>query len=572
MALKLLFKIPTIFMVVKVLIINPPLVMNKTLLLTLSILCTFYAQQSIAQITPDSSFSQDGYIIDTRGMDFFAPTTKLLELADGSVLIPGFFGDRFVLRKYDASGNMVTTFGANGEATIPALDHHLSKVCDIDITNDNKIWLLTEYVERAVQLSDSDKAYIVIMSFNEDGTINNSFNSSGYKVDQPYQDYYYHPKAMAIDKRENQTAIYVGSWAYQNGHNICSAGYGQWCISKYNTNGSRGTGFNNTGILQANANIINQAPTTAPLAIIGDLQVMQSGTLVGAGAMFNLDSSFFSFRLLSDGQWDHSFGLNGRHIHKVDFEVPTNDLSNTQVLADGSAVFYSSYRYGSDSTIVNIAKSDNAGNTINSFGPNGKITSGYRCQQYPVLIFKSDQSFLIAYYKQYGVQTDQKIEFSRYDQNGVQDISFGVGGICQTHPRNPDNYINASQVLHGIWTKDETGLYLASQNQPQGAIMPGSGLFKFKWPDLAPTSVADIDAHKIFSIYPNPLQSSNSLNVEYGQQIKSLKLYSAQGNLIDIKSLLKGRKNAIVQFPKTVSPGVYYLLINEEKGSAVIIK
>lgn len=547
--------------------------MIRPLLLTLITLpAIFCAQQSAAQIIPDSSFSQDGYIIDARGNDYFSTTTRLLELSDGSVLIPGFFGDKFILRKYDASGNIVTTFGTNGEATMPALDHHLSKVCDIDITRDNKIWLLTEHIEWGAQLSDSDKAYICIMSFNEDGTINNSFNGTGYLSDQPLSDYYYHPKAMAIDNRENKTAIYVGSWAYENGHNICSAGYGQWCLSKYNTNGTRETGFYNSGFLQSNANAIKQAPAAAPLAIISDIQVMPSGTLVAAGAMFNLDSSFFSIRLLPNGQWDNSFGVNGRHIHKVDFEVPTNDLANAQVLPDGSAVFYSSYRSGSDSTIVNIAKSDNMGNAINAFGINGKIASGYRCQQYPVLIFKSDQSFLMAYYKQYAAQADQKIEFMHYHSNGSRDMNFGVDGICVTHPVNPDNYINVSQVLHGIWTKNETGLYLASQNQPQGAPWPGSGLFKFKWPGLAPTSVKELKVNGQYSIYPNPLHASDNLNVESDLEIKSLNLYSVQGNLIPVKTHFVNKKRATVQFPQNLSPGVYYLFINGAKVSAVVMK
>lgn len=548
--------------------------MTRSLLLTLLMLYAACIQQSTAQIIPDSSFSQDGYILDIRQNDLFSPITKLMELPDGSVLIPGFFGDRFILRKYDAAGNIVTTFGTNGEATMPALNNHLSTICDIDVTSDNKIWVLTEYINWSAQLSDSDKAYIAIMSFNEDGSANNTFNGSGYLIDQPMQDYYYHPNTMAIDKGGNKAAIYIGSWAYENGHNICSAGFGQWCISKYNTDGTRETGFNTTGFLQGNASIINQAPTTAPLAIIYDLQVMNSGNIVAAGSMFNLDSSFFSLRLLPNGQWDNTFGINGRHIHKVDFEVPTNDMTNSRVLSDGSAVFYTSYRYGNDSTVVNIAKSDNTGHAMNSFGSNGKIISGYGCQQYPVLIFKSDQSFLMAYYKQYPSQSDQKIEFAHFNQNGVQDMSFGVNGICRTHPRNPDNYLNVSQVIDGIWTGNETGIYLATQNWPQGSVWPGSGLFKFIWPGSppAPTSIQNVTSNVHYSVYPNPLQPGNYLTVESDKEIKSLKLYSVQGNLIYIKTQFKDKKKAILQIPQNLSAGVYYLFSNEEKISAVIIK
>lgn len=519
--------------------------------------------------SPDSSFSQDGYIIDTRGNDFFSPSTKVLELADGAVLIPGFFGDKFILRKYDSSGNIVTTFGTNGEAKMPALDNHLSAVLDIDVTDDNRIWVLTEYVNRAVTLSDSDQAYITIMSFNGNGSVNTSFNGTGYKIDQPFTNYYYHPKAMAIDKRANNTAIYVGSWAYLDGHNICSAGYGQWCISKYNMNGTRETGFNSTGIMQDNASVIKQAPTAGPLAVIHDMQIMSNGNLVAAGNMFAPDSSFFSIKLLPNGQWDNSFGSNGRHIHKVSFEVPSNDMSDCQVLPDGSAIFYSSYRQGSDTIIVNIAKSGNTGTTINSFGTNGKITAGYSGE--PVFIFRKDQSFLAAYYRKYGA-TDQKIEFIHYSANGVQDMSFGVGGICQAHPRNPDTYVNRSSIRHGIWTKNETGLYLATQNQPQGTTWFGSGLFKFKSPGLAPASVQSIHVPTLYSIYPNPLQASGNLTVECDHEIKTLNLYSVQGSLVKTNAQFINDKKAVLHFPENISPGVYYLFINNEKTSAVVIK
>ena len=60
--------------------------------------------------------------------------------------------------------------------------------------------------------------------------------------------------------------------------------------------------------------------------------------------------------------------------------------------------------------------------------------------------------------------------------------------------------------------------------------------------------------------------------MESDKEIKSLKLYSVQGNLIYIKTQLKDKKKAILQIPQNLSAGVYYLFSNEEKISAVIIK
>lgn len=550
--------------------------MRLQILLSYLLLCGIHSI-SYAQLFPDSTFSQDGYFIQTDSNNSISGS-RVMQLGDGSILVAGTFNGEFRLRKYDALGNPAMGFGTNGSTSIPALDAepgNVNFIFDIDTTHDQKITVLAELSEMNISQFDSSKSRIVLVRFNGNGSIDNTFNGSGYLVDQPVSNYYYYPKAMAIDKLGNKNQIYVGSVAYEVGHASCPMGYGRWCVTKYNNNGTRETGFNTTGILQDDASAIKQATAQTPMATIYDMRVMPSGHLTVAGALHYVESAFFAFRLSPNGQWDNSFGSNGRHTHPVGFQVPTNDLTNSQVLTDGSSVFYSCLRYfGSpDSTVLSVVKSDASGNSVNTFGTGGTLTTSYLSGQYPILIFKSDLSFLLSYYRKYGAQfADQKIEFKRFQVNGSPDMGFGIQGICKTQPRTPDDYINQSQVLHGIWTKNETGLFLACTNQPWGIGGNGSGIFKYKWPGLTPLNSSLVESANVSTIYPNPAFAHQSILIENEQEISTIHLFNLQGARMPVNFQHLSANKVSMALNATLQPGLYFVLINQKEISKIVIQ
>jgi hypothetical protein len=126
------------------------------------------------------------------------------------------------------------------------------------------------------------------------------------------------------------------------------------------------------------------------------------------------------------GQFVNSYGTNGRCAYPINFMAPTNDLTNAQVLADGSCAFHSILRYtnasGVDSSEMNMVKMNPTGMPDYTFGSAGVLNTHYYSFQYTRLLFKSDNSFLLSYYRKYS--SDQKMEFMRFSQNGVQDMSF----------------------------------------------------------------------------------------------------------------------------------------------------
>ena len=505
-----------------------------------------FALHANAQLVPDSTYSQDGYFITPNtGYDRVAP--RIFELPDGSILAAGVNMNptmRFTLWKFTPTGQPDTQFGNNGEASNVQLDSELGyiyNIRDIDTLADGKIVVLAEQIIRGANL-DLDQYAIALIRFNADGSTDNTFNTKGYLLDKPKNNYEYVPGAMAIDKVDGKGDIYVGCLAVHTGNATCPAGFAQWSISKYTQNGSKDLSFNNnTGYIQEDASVIMQGNTAAAMAIIHDMRVMDNGKLIAAGAFFTVDSAYFSFKLSNTGQWDNTFGNNGRCVHHVHFPVPSNDFSNAKVLSDGSSMFYSILTYYNqpslDSSELFCVKNTPLGIPSTSFGINGVLNFSYYSQQYPVFIPKSDQSFLFAYYRPYGAQfADQKIEFMSFNANGVKDLSFGTNGLLKTSPRSPDTYVNKSNIFDGIWTKNETGIYLTCSNQiPSSRIQ--IGIFKYKWPGLTPLQINDYTNPSFVEIYPVPSNQTLNIQVPHEYDNGLVTIFDMQGKFISTHQL-----------------------------------
>ena len=553
---------------------------QKLLKSVLLLLCCVGTQHLFAQLIPDSTFSQDGYFINSSTTDGESGS-RVFELADGSTILGGTKNGKLRVRKYDAVGNAVTSFGTAGEASIASLDAnpgYCNMIYDLEVTSDGKIWVLIELAEMNLAQFDSSKAVIVLARFNANGSADNTFNSNGYILSRPNPNYYFHPKSMCINTKNDAYEAFVGSWVYENGHASCPMGFGKWCVSKYNNDGTPdATFYNNVGYMLESASVIKQSSTQSPIAIPYDMKVTSAGNIIVCGSMHNFDQSFFSFSITPSGQWNTSYGNNGRCIHPVTFEVPTNDLTNAQVLKDESCAFYSILRYfgTTDSSVMNVVKNTPNGTVATTFGTAGKLTTTYLSQQYPVLIFKSNGDFLLNYYRPYGANfADQKIEFKFYKANGTQDLTFGIGGICKTQPRNPDTYINRSTVFHGIWNKNETGLYLATNNQIPGTNS-GYGIFKYKWPGLTPLNTTLVTENMSVNLYPNPIIGQQQFYVNSDREIQVVSLYDAKGMKIAIQTNFTSNQNATIQPLVTLSTGLYYVLCegkSSKKMQAVLVK
>ena len=544
--------------------------MKKLNVILLMILLGFISNAD-AQLIPDSSFSQNGYFITNHTQTSF--TYKVHELDNGNILAIGVKNGKIHIWKFDAYGNPIVSFGSNGEATNTALNAEPGNVFslyDYAVYENGKIMVMAELGLHNQANFDSSTYTIILASFNSDGSLNTTFNGTGYLLDHPDPNYEYEPHALVAEpnETENNTYFYVGSEAYEKGHTSCPIGFGRWCISKYGPTGSKDLSFNNVGYLQRSAQVLSTTTLQSPHARIRDMKLMANGSLKVVGALHNYDKAYFDVAIKPNGQFDSSFATNGISNHAVNFLVAHGgDLTNSKILEDNSVIFYSGHPYYApgDSTVVNMVKNDALGNNVTSFGTAGVSNFKYFSAQYPRLLYKSDNTMLICYYKQYG--SNQKIEFIKLNSNGLIDASFGNNGRLLTQPITNDVFINGSSVFAGTWNKNETSLFLAASKQP--VSFHNYGIFKYKWPGLTPLSTTNIINAAHVTLYPNPVLPNNSILIKNIDASSSFSIYTLSGKTINAQKQIISSEHVSVTPNQRLAEGVYFLKIRTKEGQQI---
>ncbi len=192
-----------------------------------------------------------------------------------------------------------------------------------------------------------------------------------------------------------------------------------------------------------------------------------------------------------------------------------------------------------------------------NFGVNGLLTLDVPTQANFNIIYKSDNSMLLTYYKQYG--TDQKIEFIRIKAQGVVDSSFGVNGLLITQPIVPDVYVNSSFLFDGTWNANETALFLSAAKQP--VTYTNYGIFKYKWPGLTPLTTTTLRQEEQCMVYPNPVRSGSLIHVTNVGLDSKLSLMNIEGRLFNPVMKRTSTSSMSLEIPKNFSTGNYYLRI-----------
>src|SRR5262249_10631524 len=118
-------------------------------------------------------FGESGKIITTIGRGH-AQAESVAVQTDGKILVGGsFFTSKiseFALARYKTDGSLDKTFGGSGKVTTA-----MGKGCEanaVAIQSDGKIVL-------AGDVNDAGKSNFALVRYNPDGTLDNSFNSTG---------------------------------------------------------------------------------------------------------------------------------------------------------------------------------------------------------------------------------------------------------------------------------------------------------------------------------------------------------------------------------------------------------
>jgi uncharacterized delta-60 repeat protein len=245
--------------------------------------------------TADSTFSNDGMV--TTGVGSVGAPLATLVQPDGKIILAGYSFNSdidFTLIRYLPNGDPDSTFGLNGIAVAPIGTGDDTGVSAV-LQPDGKI-IMTGYLSNG---SDLD---IVVARYNDDGTLDTSFNSTGYTItDVSNANNYGRGVALMPDGK-----IIVGGYTEVNFST-------DFILLQYDQNGLPDTSFNSDG--QVITDVSNGDDVAISMTIQPDNKIVLAG-YANTGA----NSDFAVVRYNSDGSLDSTFDADGK---------VTTDFNNT---------------------------------------------------------------------------------------------------------------------------------------------------------------------------------------------------------------------------------------------------
>ncbi len=525
---------------------------------------------SSAQLSPDNTFSQDGvvkYAPQPMAHNF---ATKTAILSNGSIIVAGSSQEdpqnhQVKLWRYTSSGIFDQSFGTNGVAKNNALINMKPfRIMDVLIQDNGKIMVLVEHKDLNTSTYNNTLGSILLMRFNADGTVDNTFNSNGFRKHNPSPAFQYVPLSLAIGPNNS---YYVSSQAIETGHFSCPIGFGKWCISKYNNDGSLDYSFNSSGFKQESANKL-KANTVTSLAIVSDIKVMQDGKILASGYLHNFDSAFVNFRLNTNGSFDSTYGTNGINlipVNNLGFGISMADKSKSAIQADNSIVYYTSWiNYNPDTTRVYFMRTDANGVGLSNYGTNGFLKTSYQSFNDAMPCVRSNGEILLPNYKKNG--TNQSVNFKYITATGQINPLFGTNGLLVTQPITNDVFANASRITDIHFTDNESKVVFITTSSTPTYITMHYGVYRYNF-TAPPTIGIGIDQNFLnndIAVYPNPFNSQMVINDknQNDNAILNIRIMDLNGRVIVSKEM-KNKSTINLNF---LSEGNYLLNINSEKG------
>jgi uncharacterized delta-60 repeat protein len=312
--------------------------------------------------TLDSSFADSG-ILRTQFPAGNALHSTLLIQPDGKILITlrDFYApvskpsSDFIVLRFNADGSLDNSFGINGKATAD-----FSGAKDVSQTMalqaDGKI-----VVAGGTSLSNSSFA---LARFNPDGTLDNTFNTSGQVV------------TNFPGVGNTISAISIES----NGKIVVAATVGtskdtDIRLARYNSDGSLDSSFGMDGSVTTD---LDNYEETKSLLVQADGKLLVVGTKFPAYLEYT-QSDIFIVRYNSDGSLDKSFGEAGKII--TDFGK-YEDVYAATLQADGKFVIAGAWGTGHHTRTYSLSdflavRYNPDGTFDKDFGDNGKISTDF---------------------------------------------------------------------------------------------------------------------------------------------------------------------------------------------------
>ena len=269
----------------------------------------------------------------------------------------------------------------------------------------------TGKVVTAGQMFNGSNNDMVVWRYNNDGTLDTSFNSpNGYLTyDAGGQDY---ANAMAID--DNGKIVLVGSSATSNL---------DMAIWRYNSDGTLDTSFNSpNGYVTLNFSTgINFIDRANAITIDAD------GKILVAGTSENTNEDMLIWRFNSDGTLDTSFNGQGYTL----FDSNKTDIGNSITIDSSGKIIVSGYLDNGANVDMAIWRYESNGSLDISFNGQGYTVfdSGNEDYGFAITVDSSDKIIVTG---TIGVFDNTEMAIWRYNSNGTLDTNFNTVGYT-TH-------------------------------------------------------------------------------------------------------------------------------------------
>lgn len=277
---------------------------------------------------PDMSFGLGSY----QGIDLgtaYDTATAVTIQPDGGIVVVGFTGtnpdgngviaEDIALARLDANGALDTSFGTGG-MVITGLAGSSDAAYAVAIQPDGAI-----VVAGSSEVNGTGNLDIVLLRYNSDGTLDNTFGTSGYGYVTTDLGAFEAGMSVVIQPSDNK--IVVAGYSEMNGY--------AFVLARYNTDGSPDSNFGDTGVV-----------TTAIKPFYNfalDLAIQSDGKLVAAGSVGDVDSitssltnqDFALARYNTNGTLDTTFGGDGMVVTDFGGESEAQAIA---IKADGKIV------------------------------------------------------------------------------------------------------------------------------------------------------------------------------------------------------------------------------------------
>jgi uncharacterized delta-60 repeat protein len=509
--------------------------------ISVSLLSNLYSQQPGYL---DESFGDNGIVVSDFGSseNYFMESSVIQP--DGKIVAVGYQysgnGEVGCMARYEPDGNLDSGFGTNGWETY-------NLTADLEIFNDIAIQSDGKYV--VVGVACNNGCDFIVCRINQDGTLDNSFGTSGFTV----IDAEYNSIAGSIVIQPDGKIVIAGSTSNGSSDDYDAV------ICRLNYDGTIDNTFTGDGIVVQDLHGNSDD-------IVRGLAIHDSKILI-CGMAFNGNSSDYDALALAqfntDGLLDIYFGINGISIYddinqENTFVEPSTNLTITQ----DDKILVSTHKTGIEGNDVVVLKFQANGYPDNSFGEYGMVLYDMiNSTKANSLIEQEDGKIVVAGYNYYSGAS--KFCVLRFQSNGDIDESFGeYGGVAMF------DISNGYDIATSISIQNDSKILVSGYSFDTKANFTLLRLYSGLETGMDET----VRNNEVISVFPNP-SNSNIIYVKYSltnSERIHISLLSIDGNITsEIYSGIKkaGEHTDRFELQEYLPAGSYILQVSTEEST-----